>query len=82
MTKTPDPESITKAMRDAAWIATNGTREQRAGKFTPPASTIEVIETALRQATWDATKGPARLRAGRFDPEPSAATGKAPKRPA
>jgi hypothetical protein len=43
---------------------------------------VELIETALRQATWDATKGPAYLRAGRFDAEPSAATGKAPKRPA
>jgi hypothetical protein len=43
---------------------------------------VEKIETALRQATWDATKGPAHLRAGRFDPQPSAASGKAPKRPA
>ena len=33
MTKTPDPESIAKAMSDAAWVATHGTREERSGRF-------------------------------------------------
>ena len=35
-----DRESIAKAMKEAAWIAKHGTREQRAGRFvTPHAST-------------------------------------------
>lgn len=35
MNKTPDPENIASAMRDAAWVATHGTREERSGKFLP-----------------------------------------------
>ena len=33
MSNPPDRDSISKAMRDAAWIATHGTREERSGRF-------------------------------------------------
>lgn len=50
MTKTPDPESIAKAMRDAAWIATHGTREQRSGKFSTPTAPTEVATPPKKSA--------------------------------
>lgn len=31
-----DRESTLKALRDAAWIARHGTREEQSGKFLPP----------------------------------------------
>ena len=31
-----DHETIARAMKEAAWIAKHGTREQRAGRFIPP----------------------------------------------
>lgn len=36
MSNTPDRESIAKAMRAAAWVATHGTREERSGRFIAP----------------------------------------------
>jgi len=37
MTNKPlDHETIARAMKEAAWIAKHGTREQRAGRFIPP----------------------------------------------
>ncbi|WP_421738529.1 hypothetical protein [Caulobacter sp.] len=50
MTKTPDPESIAKAMRDAAWIATHGTREERSGKFIASKPVTDVSRPAKRSA--------------------------------
>jgi len=31
-----DRETTLKALRDAAWIAKHGTREEQSGKFLPP----------------------------------------------
>jgi hypothetical protein len=43
MSNKPTSETIAKAMRDAAWIATHGTREERSGQFmaTKPSSPCE-----------------------------------------
>lgn len=62
MTKTPDPESIAKAMRDAAWIATHGTREQRSGKFSTPTAPTEVATPPKEE------RGRSALSAGRPRP--------------
>ena len=31
-----DRETTLKALRDAAWVAKNGTREEQSGRFLPP----------------------------------------------
>jgi hypothetical protein len=33
MSNPPDRDSIAKAMREAAWVSTHGTREERSGRF-------------------------------------------------
>lgn len=50
MTKTPDPESIAKAMRDAAWIAIHGTREERSGKFIAAKPATDVTKSERKSA--------------------------------
>jgi len=50
MTKTPDPESIAKAMSDAAWVATHGTREERSGKFIAPKPAAKVTAPPNKSA--------------------------------
>ena len=36
MNKPLDRESIAKAMKEAAWVAKHGTREERSGRFIAP----------------------------------------------
>lgn len=36
MNKPLNHDSIAKAMKEAAWVAKHGTREERAGKFIAP----------------------------------------------
>ncbi len=50
MSNPPDRESIAKAMRDAAWIATHGTREERSGRFIPAKPSTETPPKPARAA--------------------------------
>ena len=36
MNKPLDRASIAKALKEAAWVAKHGTREERSGRFIPP----------------------------------------------
>ncbi len=52
MSNPPDRESIAKAMQDAAWIATHGTREERSGRFisAKPSTSSETTPKKARVA--------------------------------
>jgi hypothetical protein len=44
MNKPLDRNSIARAMKEAAWVAKHGTREERSGRFLPPQQAPVIAE--------------------------------------
>ncbi|MFN3669100.1 MAG: hypothetical protein ACK4VY_07305 [Brevundimonas sp.] len=54
-----DRETTLKALRDAAWIARHGTREEQSGRFLPPPGWQGRVVTATDDGLSDPRKGEA-----------------------
>ncbi len=54
-----DSETVLKALRDAAWIARHGTREEQSGRFLPPPGWKGRVVTATDDGLSKPTKGKA-----------------------
>ncbi len=52
-------EDVIKALRDAAWIAQHGTREEQSGRFLPPPGWKGRVVTATDDGLSKPTKGKA-----------------------
>jgi hypothetical protein len=51
MNKPLNPASIAKAMKEAAWVAKHGTREERSGKFIAASGAAKAAKPSKRQAS-------------------------------
>jgi hypothetical protein len=54
-----DRETTLKALRDAAWIAKHGTREEQSGRFLPPPGWQGRVVTATDDGLSEPRKGEA-----------------------
>ena len=54
-----DRETTLKALRDAAWIARYGTREEQSGRFLPPPGWKGRVVTATDEGVSEPQKGKA-----------------------
>jgi hypothetical protein len=53
MNKPLNHDSIAKAMKEAAWVAKHGTREERAGRFIPPRAPSQSAKPEQKQGQDD-----------------------------